>query len=145
MEQCASLQTKIAVGRMQGNIPIKTKHCSADTASGQTQSTMPRTSGVSLTKFAESRPLVHRANALNAPVQREVKIISEADGITKLTTIAPYKNGYAVAIAQAINPDQTTGAFLGCYLLTPESPHGDKPLLLHEAFAAYKRFTNASS
>jgi hypothetical protein len=75
---------------------------------------------------------------------REVEIISEADGKTKLTTITPYKNGYAVAIAQAINADQTTGAFLGCYLLTPDFPHGDRAMLLGDAFKAYDLFTRDS-
>ena len=97
-----------------------------------------------MAKFNESRPLAHRSNALDNPKPREVKIISEADGKTKLTMITPYKNGYAVAIAQAINDDGNTGAFLGCYLLTPDSPHGDKSMLLGDAIKAYKLFTSVS-
>jgi len=73
---------------------------------------------------------------------REVKIISEADGQSKLTLIAPFKNGYAVAIAQAINADHSTGAFLGCYLLSPDSPNGGKPMLLTEAFKAYDFYSH---
>jgi hypothetical protein len=94
-----------------------------------------------LAKFAPVLQLVHRSLTVNQPMAHDEKIICEADGKSKLTVIAPYKNGYAVAISQAINANGATGAFLGCYLLSPSWPNGNKPMLLGEAFKEYERLS----
>jgi hypothetical protein len=62
----------------------------------------------------------------------------------KITPITPVVNGYAVAIAQEQSVGGMPGAFIGCFLQTPESPEDGELILLHEAMAKYIKHTNAA-
>jgi hypothetical protein len=60
----------------------------------------------------------------------------------KLTRITPITNGYAVVIAQEPNQGEKAGAFIGCFLQTPECADDGPFLRLDVAMGAYLRLTD---
>ena len=60
----------------------------------------------------------------------------------KLTRITPFVNGYAVVIAQEHGFSDKPGAYLGCFLQTPENLNNGTYMLLAEAMDIYLKCIN---
>jgi len=63
----------------------------------------------------------------------------------QLTRITPVINGFAVVVAQEPNQDGKPGAFIGCFLQTPECANDGPLVSLTEAMNAYIQKTEPQS